>query len=175
MNRRATFKCSSGTSIPCPNHCHRDTKKATYTQKSLGIRRAKALSVHLANPRAIKDRRRKWTGLAVALTVTFTVCDAQQIGLSPADGFLLPSNYLASSRMMRPEQKAPAVLAPLLISNQAYASRKQAPGAPRSFGDTKCFRYALITPACWLSALCLRFNSCESPRAPPRMDPPVFC
>ena len=121
------------------------------------------------------ERRRKWTGLAVALTVTFTVCDAQQIGFLPSDGFLLPGKNLALLRMVRPEQKAPSLLAALSAGNQAFASRKQAAGAPGYFNAAKCFRYALITPACWLRVLGLRFNSCESPRAPPLMDPPIFC
>jgi hypothetical protein len=144
-------------------------------KKNLGIRRAKALSVHLANPRVTNERRRRWTGLAVALTVTFTVCDAQQTGLSPSDDFLLPIKNLASSRMMRPEQKAPPILAPLRISNQAFASRKQASGPARSFDESKCFRYALIAPACWLNTLCPQPNSGESTRGPPRRGPPLFC
>ncbi len=148
--------------------------KAEITQKFLGIRRAKALSVHLANPRATKDRRRRWTGLAVALTVTFTVCDAHQIGLSPAGGFLLPSKSFASLRMMRPEQKATPILASLRISNPALISRKQAPGAPRYFDDSKCFRYALSLPEGWLNPLCPQPKSGESTRGPPRMDPPFF-
>jgi hypothetical protein len=149
--------------------------KASFAQKPLGIRRAKALSVHLANPRVTKDRRRRWTGLAVALTVILAVCDAQQIGLSPSDGFLLPIQNLASLRMMRPEQKAPPILAPLRVSNQAFASRKQASGAPRNFDGSKCFRYALISPGCYLNTLCPQPNSGESTRGPPRMDPPTFC
>jgi hypothetical protein len=150
-------------------------QKATFAQKPLGIRRAKALSVHLANLRVTTERRRRWTGLAVALTVTFTACDAQQIGLSPSDGFLSPNKNLASLRMMRPEQKAPPVLAPLRVFNQAFASRKQVSGTPRSFDESKCFRYALLSPACRLNTLCSQPNSGESTRGPPRMDPPIFC
>jgi hypothetical protein len=129
----------------------------------------------MATPRVTKDRRRTWTGLAVALTVTFTVCDAQQIHLSPSEGFLLPIKNLVSLQMMRTEQKAPPILAPFRISNQIFASRKPAPGTPRHFDDSKCFRYALILPDCWLNPLCSQPNSGESTRGPPRMDPPIFC
>ena len=106
--------------------------------------------------------------MAVALTVTFTVCDAQQIGLSPSEAFSFPGKTLAAWRTMRPEQKTPPVLAPMRISNQAYASRKQSPGSPSAFGDMKCFRYALIAPTCWLNPLCPQPNSGESTRGPPR-------
>jgi len=111
----------------------------------------------------------------VALTVTLTVCDARQIGLSPSDGSSLPNKNLASLQMVRPEQKTPPVLAPMRVSNQVFASRRQAPGVPRSFDDSKCFRYALIAPGCCLNTLCPQPNSGESTRGPPRMDPPIFC
>jgi hypothetical protein len=127
--------------------------------------------VHLANLRVTKERRRKWTGLAVALTVTLTVCDARQIGLSPSDGLSLPNKNLISSRMVRPDQKAPPELGLLPNFNRALASRKQAAGAFRSFDGSQCFRYALISPYCWLNALCPQPNSGESTRGPPRMDP----
>ena len=107
----------------------------------------------------------------MALIVTFTVCDAQQIGLSPSDASLLQKN-LAAVRTVRPEQKTPPVLAPLRVSNQAFASRKQASGTPRYFDGSKCFRYALIPPGGWLNTLCSQPNSGESTRGPPRMDPP---
>ena len=107
----------------------------------------------------------------MALTVTFTVCDAQQTALSPSDGFSSPINNPASWRMARPEQKTPPVLAPMRISNQAFASRKQKPGTPRSFDGPKCFRYALIATGCRLNTLCPQPNSGESTRGPPRMAP----
>ncbi len=93
--------------------CASCENKATIAKIFLGIRHAKGLSVHLANPRVTKERMRRWTGFAVALTVTFAVCDAQQIGLSPSDGSLLSLKTLTSLRMVRPEQKAPPVIAPL--------------------------------------------------------------
>jgi hypothetical protein len=131
--------------------------------------------VHLANPRVTKERMRRWTGFAVALTVTIAVCDAQQIGLSPSDGSLLSLKTLTSLRMVRPEQKAPPVIAPLRFSNQAFASRKQAAGTFRYFDGSKCFRYALISPGAWSNALCSQVNSDKRTRDPPRMDPPFFC
>ena len=150
--------------------------QATFAQKSLGIGHAKALSVHLANPRVTKECWRRWTGFAVALTVTFTACDARQIGLSPSDpSFLPPIKSVAFFQIVRPEQKAPPVLAPMRISDQVLVSRKQASGAPRSFDGLKYFRYVLISPSYWLNVLCPQPNSGESTRGPPRMDPPTFC
>ena len=111
----------------------------------------------------------------MALTVTFTVCDAQQIGLSPSGPLLLPIKNLASLRTMPPEQKAPPVLGPLSNSNQAFVSRKQAAGTPRHFDGSKCFRYALISPRCWLHTLCSQPNSGENTRGPPLRGPPFFC
>jgi hypothetical protein len=127
--------------------------------------------VHWANLRVTKECRRKWTGLAVALTVTFTVCDARQIGLSPSGGIPLPIQNGASLQMMRPEQKAPPLFAPLRVSNQAFASRKQASGTLRHFDGAKCFQYGLISPACRLNTLCPQPNSGESTRGPPRRGP----
>jgi hypothetical protein len=111
----------------------------------------------------------------VALTVTFTVCDAEQIGLSPSEGLCLPLQNLVILQAMLPEQKAPPFLAPWFISNQAYVSRKQAVGEPAGFDASKCFRYALISPSCWLNVLGSQPNSAESTRGPPRMDPPIPC
>jgi hypothetical protein len=111
----------------------------------------------------------------MALTVTFTVCDAQQVRLSSPEDFLLPIKNFVSLRMMRTEQKAPLILAPFRISNEIFASRKQGAGTPRNFGGLKNFRYALLLPDCWLNPLCPQPNSGESTRGPPRMDPPIFC
>jgi hypothetical protein len=122
-----------------------------------------------------KDHRRRWTGFAVALTVTFTVWDAQQIGFSTPVGSLLPIKNLVALRMMRPEQKAPPVLASLRASIQTNSSRKQATGSPRTFDDSNCFRYALALPGDWLNDLCSQPKSGESTRGPPRMDPPTLC
>jgi len=113
--------------------------------------------------------------LAVALTVTFTVCDAQQIGLSPSDGSLLLKPTLALLRTVRPEQKTPPVLAPLRLTYQSFASRKQASNLPRALSRSTGFRYTLILADSWFKPLCPQPNSGETTRGPPRMDPPIFC
>ena len=140
----------------------------------LGIGDAKALSVHLANPRVTKERRRRWTGLAVALIVACTVCDAQQIGLSSSDGLLLRTQNLVSGRVTPTEQKAPPVLAPSRVSDQALAARLLFSGASRPFASQLCFRYALRSVSCALNTLSPQPNSGESTRGPPR-ETPTFC
>jgi hypothetical protein len=109
------------------------------------------------------------------LTVTFTVCDAQQISLSPSDGLLLLNPTLALLRTVRPEQKAPPVLAPLRLTYQTFANRKQVSSTSRTFDRSAGFRYALVMPDAWLKVLCPQPNSGESTRGPPRMGPPIFC
>jgi hypothetical protein len=111
----------------------------------------------------------------VALTVTLTVCDAQQIGLSPSEGSLLSLKNMASWRTMLPEQKTPPAIASLRVSNQALVSRKPATGTLRYFDGSKCFRYALISPGAWWNSLCSQTSSGKRTRDPPRMDPPIFC
>jgi hypothetical protein len=143
--------------------------------KVLGIGDAKALSVHLANPRVTKERRRRWTGFAVALTVTFTVCDAQQMGLSPSGSLLSTTKNLAFMGTVRPEQKTPPALTPLRLVNEAFVSRKQVSGTPCSFDGARCFRYALATPDSWFKPLCPQPNSGESTRGPPRGGPSLLC
>ena len=114
-------------------------------------------------------------GFAVSLTVTFTVCDAQQIALSPSGAPLSPTENLATLRTVRPEQKTPPVLAPLRVSDQSLASRKQIVGTPRYFDSSKCYRYSLIPARCWLKSLSSQLNSGQTTRGPPLMDPPHFC
>jgi hypothetical protein len=121
------------------------------------------------------DRKRRWTGFAVALTVTFTVCDAQQIGLSPSDSSFSSGKRTVAIRTVRPEQKAPPVLAPLRLVNTAFSSRKQASGNPRAFDGYPDFRYAWITPFQQLDALISQPKTGEITRGPPRMDPPFSC
>jgi hypothetical protein len=113
--------------------------------------------------------------LAVALTVTFTVCDAQQIGLSPSGDLLLMTLRPVSFQTNRPVQKTPSDLGPLRLSNEGLASRSQFAGSSRNPNDSKGFQYSLVVPICWAKPFFLRLNSCESPRAPPPMDPPTFC
>jgi hypothetical protein len=111
----------------------------------------------------------------VALTVTFTVCDAQQIGLSPSGGLLLPIQKLVLLRSVRPEQKTPPAMTPLRVCTEALVSRKQFSGTPCSYNDINRFRYALISADSWLQPLCPQPKSGETNRGPPRMDPPFSC
>ena len=117
---------------------------------------------------------RRWTGLVVALTVTFTVCDAQQTGLSTSYGASSCGKRLLF-QTKRPEQKAPQALSPVQIFNETLAIRGSSSGSSRVLGNSRDFQYALPSMDCWSGSFCLRLNSCESPRAPPLMDPPIFC
>jgi hypothetical protein len=121
-----------------------------------------------------KECRRKWTGFAVALTVTFTVCDAQQIGLSPSDGLALPYK-IALMHSVRPEQKTPPTLTPLRVCSEAFVIRKQVSGTPRAYDRSNGYRYAFVSSDSWLKPLCPQPNSGETNRGPPRMDPPISC
>lgn len=131
--------------------------------------------MHLANLKLTPERRRRWTGFAVALTVTFTVCDAQQISLSPSAADLLSLASHVSVRTILPEQKAPPVLSPLRITLQTNASRKQGSVPVRAFDGSKCFRYSLVAPPSWLNNLSSQAYSGKRTRDPPLMDPPIFC
>jgi len=111
----------------------------------------------------------------VALSVTLTVCDAQQVGLSTSYRFLLTTQAVASFQSKRAEQKAPQAMSPWLIFNETQSSRGQASSGSRYLDGTKAFQYVLAPFTSHTSPFCLRLNSCESPRAPPRMDPPTFC
>ena len=130
--------------------------------------------MHLANPRATEDRRRRWTGLAVALTVTFTVCDAQQIGLSPSDGALFGGDHVVYSPSVRPEQKTTPVLAPFRIVNEALASRKQPIESARTFAPAAS-PIAILLPTSAFVLLSYQSKAGETTRGPPRMDPPLSC
>jgi len=149
--------------------------KGPFLKNLLGIRHALRQFVQLANPRVTKYLQRRWTGFVVALTVSFTVCDAQQIGLSPSGDLLLTTTLRPAFQMKRPEQKAPQDLGPLPLYNQAFASRVQLNGTTVHPGGLNEFQYALVSAMRWESHFCLRLNSCESPRAPPLMDPPTLC
>jgi hypothetical protein len=113
--------------------------------------------------------------LVVALTVTFTVCDAQQIGLSPASVFSLSYQNLSAFQTKLDEQKATQDLPTLMIPNQLVSAREQGAGTGRENETTLIFSYLLMPGICWTNPFCLRLNSCESPRAPPLMDPPISC
>jgi hypothetical protein len=110
----------------------------------------------------------------VALTVTFTVCDAQQIGLSPSETafFNGPSPVLA--RSVRPEQKATPVLAAFRPLNDAAASRRPPVESTRAFPPG----LSEIGPtdlAHFFASLSCQLTAGETTRGPPRMDPPSFC
>ena len=131
--------------------------------------------MHLAQPKITKERRRRWTGFAVALTVTLTVCDAQQIALSPSGGLSSPLGNLAVMHSARPEQKTPPALTPLRVCNEAFVIRKQVAGTPRTYDRSNGFRFAFISSDSWLKPLRPQPNSGETNRGPPRMDPPTLC
>lgn len=110
----------------------------------------------------------------MALTVTFTVCDAQQIGSSSSQFLSWAQLNLASASSMLPEQKAPSLLAPLAISQQTFAVRRSQDSTSGEHNPSDCFHYALVLPSCRTS-LSSRSNSYETTRGPPRMDPPIPC
>jgi len=130
--------------------------------------------VHLVIPKVTEERRRRWIGFAVALTVTLTVCDAQQVAL-PSGASLLSRVNIAALQTMLPEQKAPPAILNLSVFNQAYASRKLANGPFRYFDGSKCCRYALIPASDWRNSICSQADSFKKTRDPPRMDPPFSC
>ena len=144
-------------------------------KKSLGIGHAKGLFVHSATLRPINIYRWLGVGFAMALSVTFTPCNARQARSLPSDGYSSRVKNLASVRITRPEQKTPAALSPLRNSDQAFISRKQVPVPPRYFDGPKCFGYAVILPGHRLKPLCPAPNSAESTRGPPRGGPFIFC
>jgi hypothetical protein len=110
----------------------------------------------------------------VALTVTFTVCNAQQIGLSPADGILFGGQRVSLSRTVRPEQKTTPVLAPFRAVNEAIASRKQLIESPRTFAPGVS-EIAMALPARTFALFSCRSKAGETTRGPPLMDPPRSC
>jgi hypothetical protein len=108
------------------------------------------------------------------LTVTFTVCDAQQIGLSPAVGILLGGQQVSVSRTVRSEQKATPVLAPFRAANEVFVSRKQSMEAARSF-TSGVSEISLAVPAGAFALLSCQSPAGETTRGPPPMDPPHSC
>ena len=110
----------------------------------------------------------------MALTVTFTVCDAQQIGSSSSHFLSWAKVNFAAARTMLPEQKAPTLLAPLAISQQTFATRRAQESTTGEHSPSDCFGYALVAPTS-LACLSSQSNSYETTRGPPRMDPPISC
>jgi len=110
----------------------------------------------------------------LAFAVTFTACDAHQGGLSTSYGFLLSSDKSGEVQMNRPEQKSTHDMTVFRPYQQAHAIQFALP-APRALGAADGFFATFISLLSWQSHVCLPLNSCESPRAPPLMDPPTFC
>ncbi len=114
--------------------------------------------------------------MAMALTVTFIVCEANQASLSSASSTLA---LLAQQRMAfeikRPEQKAPHGLASAQFCQQPLTYRYLPSGGTRLVDETREFAVGEALPIYWTTSLPLYPNSCESPRAPPLMDPPISC
>ena len=112
----------------------------------------------------------------MALAVIITLGDAKRISLSPSFALrLLPLSNLAAFQIKRGEQKAPQDLGPVRFSYDALSIRSLFSSGSRFINGSKGFQYVLVPVACWPNPFCLRLNSCESPRAPPLMDPPSFC
>jgi hypothetical protein len=108
----------------------------------------------------------------MALTVTFTVCEAHQL---PSSSSLAPSWTGASLfQIKRGEQKAPRHLSLFVGLGQNYNNR-EALGASRFLDGANRFQYVLAILPGWTDPFCQRTNACESPRAPPTMDPPISC
>ena len=108
----------------------------------------------------------------MALTVTCTVCAAQQTGLSPSATPLTDGWHTAIAGSVRPEQKTTPVLAPFR-SSELLASRKQPVDAPRALGAGN--EFGRVLPATEVHLLSCQSIAGENTRGPPRMDPPRFC
>lgn len=169
VSRCARFTCALRW-LPVQASC----RLAGLSKKTLGIRRAEGQFVHWDHLKLTGSTHgRRWTGLVVALTVTFTVCDAQQIVLSASRA--MPSlDGLSFFQTKLPEQKAPQALGPIPIFNETMAIRGTS-GSSRHLRNPRDFQYAFAPLALRSASFCLRLNSFESPRAPPFMDPPISC
>jgi hypothetical protein len=108
----------------------------------------------------------------VALTVTCTVCAAQQIGLSSSATSLADGWHPAITGSVRPEQKTTPVLAPYR-SSDLLVSRKQPVDASRILFGAK--EFGSIVPVCQMHLLSCQSTAGETTRGPPLMDPPRLC
>jgi hypothetical protein len=108
----------------------------------------------------------------VALTVSFTVGDARHVTLSRFFDSS-PLTFLASFQMKRTEQKAPNDLN-LVRFSEDRMSRPATSAGSRAPVALRQFQYALSPLPRLSNHLCCELNACESPRAPPLMDPPQF-
>jgi hypothetical protein len=131
--------------------------------------------VHGATPNTNLGQRRKWTGLAVAFTVGFSVCNAgSALALSPQVCGNLPSfAFLSSFQIKRPEQKTPHDLNVVRATSDPRVSRSSASGSVL-FAETFPENQTLgAGNALGWKIFGTTTDSCESPRAPPLMDPPI--
>ena len=108
----------------------------------------------------------------MALTVTCTVCAAQQIGLSPSATPLTDGWHTAIAGSVRPEQKATPVLAPFR-ANEFLVNRKQPVDASRALEGGG--EFGRVLPVSEMHLLSCQSIAGENTRGPPRMDPPRFC
>jgi hypothetical protein len=132
--------------------------------------------VHGINRKASHGQRRKWTGWAVAFTVSLTVCNAgSALALSPQLYGGLPAfTFLSSFQIKRPEQKAPHDLNVIRVSSDQRISRSFASGAAQFTERSGGVQYLGVADSLGGNAFGSSTDSCESPRAPPLMDPPFF-
>ena len=111
----------------------------------------------------------------VASAVAFALGEAPLPGVSPTAGFLLPTASFSAFQIKRSEQNSPESLIPVQNIDWATTDRIAGADAGQGLNGENGFRYALAPLPGWSNPFCLRLNSCESPRAPPRMDPPFSC
>jgi hypothetical protein len=142
-------------------------------ERSLGIPRAQALTVHLANHKLTKSRRGRWIASVAALTVSLTVCDASCPELSNSLATLSP--LLQSFQMKRPEQKAPYDLNILRVCEDSVVRLQMRCPSTSTFISIPPAFYGSVGPIPRLSDPFPRQpHPAEIPRAPPLMDPPLL-
>jgi hypothetical protein len=107
----------------------------------------------------------------VALTVSFTVCDAQQISV-PSSDLLSSVTHFTSFQMERDAQKSPYDLNITRLGQDGRLVRALTSSPERFPAAPRALQYVLSSAFPWTHPFCWQVNSCESPRAPPLMDPP---
>lgn len=110
----------------------------------------------------------------MALTTVIVVGGRSQLQLSAA----VASTYQAANAALqtaRPAQKSPfSHEAPTLDQNVVFNSIFPTGTLPWK-GGLSHFQYFLAGCGSLPAPFCLNLNGYESPRAPPRMDPPCSC
>ena len=174
ISHLAVYEASS-TSLLLPEITLNLPSVSSSHQKTSWHKTCSGHFVHSANFRITKICKRRWTGLMAASAMILALGDAKQTGLSPSQALLLlPIKNLVSFQFMRNEQKAPQDLGPIRIADLTLGIRAIFSDGSRFIDGSKCFQYTFRTPA-WSKLFCPRLNAFESPRAPPPMDPPMFC